>query len=108
MVATLRPQFPTVGSRPQGVASFCAIYVYFICLLKGDRNAQTAQGRITDQRKQLVMTQHCQTSTLPLSPALRRWSQLEFQRVHVQTQAQSCLNGRRLSGVYSVKSLLDC
>lgn len=91
----------------KGVASFFTIFECFICLLKGELSAQTAQGCVTDQRKQLVMTQHCRIPTLPLSPAPRRWSQLEFQRGHVQTQAQPCLNRRRCWGVYSVKSSLD-
>lgn len=40
------------------------------------------------------MTQHCQIPTLSLRPAPRRWSQLELERVHVQTQVQPCLRGR--------------
>lgn len=31
------------------------------------------------------MTQHCQVPTLLLSPAVLRWSALEFQTMHFQT-----------------------
>lgn len=92
--------------RPQKVAPFCTMNTYFICLQKGDVNAQRAHGCITFQRKQLVMTQHCQVPTLSLLPPLLRWSQLEFQRACFHTWVQSCLNGKKFFRVYSVKSLL--
>lgn len=60
---------PLLSLAHRRVAAFFALYVYLICLLKGDNDAQKAQGCITERRRQLVMTQHCQIPTLLLSPA---------------------------------------